>query len=138
MAAAILAVAWGDPARAATCSVSASGVNFGSYDPLADSDADASGTIRLTCDEPTIATVTVEAASGSPSARAMSNGASRLAYNVYTSSQRTVMWGDGSGGSAAVTVQGSQADHAIYGTIPARQPVTAGMYQDTLIVTVSY
>jgi spore coat protein U-like protein len=134
----LLAGVGSGPAFAATCAVSSSGVNFGNYDPLSGAETDSAGTIRLRCDEPVSATIALSSGNGSIVTRTMSNGTSQLSYNLYTNAQRIVVWGDGTGGSDTVTVQGDTVDYPIYGVVASRQRVTAGSYTDTITLTVSY
>lgn len=128
----------GRPAFAASCSVSASGVNFGSYDPIGPADTRGTGTVRLSCDEAVNATVALSGGGSSSLDRAMRNGSSQLTYALYADSQRSSIWGDGTAGSQTVSFDGTVVDRSVYGTIPARQRVTAGSYSDTLTLTVSY
>ena len=51
------------------------------------------------CDAVVGVTTSLSPGAGSYSARQMSNATSNLAYNLFTSSQRIAVWGDGSGGS---------------------------------------
>ena len=47
-----------------------------------------------------------------------------LAYNLYREASRSIIWGDGTGGSAVGS--GTGATHTVYGRIPSRQNVYAG------------
>jgi spore coat protein U-like protein len=126
------------PAQAADCSIIPVGVAFGSYDPFSPADLETVGTIRLECDSVVDATISLGAGAGDYTQRRMENGQSVLGYNLFTSSQRIVVWGDGTGGSSPVSVNAQSADFAIYGTVPARQNVTTGSYADTIVVTVTF
>lgn len=134
----VLASAVSGPVLAASCTVSSSGVNFGSYDTLSGAETDSTGTVRLRCDESVSATIALSSGSGSIASRKMSSGRDELSYNLYTNAQRNVIWGDGTGGSNTVTVQGDTVDYPIYGVIASRQRVTAGGYTDTIMLTVTY
>jgi spore coat protein U-like protein len=143
---------------AANCTVGASGVSFGIYDPLLGSADDSTGQVSVTCTAtfpPIVETVdyTVSLSSGSSgsfSARRMQAGSSRLNYNLYTTSARSAgqIWGDTTGGSAnmsgAMTIgfffwPTTHTDLlTIYGRIPPGQDVAAGSYTDTIIVTVTF
>ena len=133
-----LALAAASPGDAASCVIAPQGVSFGNYDPFSGSDLEAVGNIRLECDAVVGVTTSLSPGAGSYSARQMSNATSNLAYNLFTSSQRIAVWGDGSGGSDTVSATVQAADFPVYGTIPARQNVTTGTYQDTVIITVTY
>lgn len=140
-----------DAARAETCTVSATSVAFGSYDPLAGAPLDTTGTVSVTCVSGTppkvgyeILLSTGQASSYGP--RAMTNGVSQLNYNLYTDSGRTDRWGDGSGGTSVISVSfklpppgSSQTDnYPVYGRIFAGQNVTTGIYLDNITVTVNF
>jgi spore coat protein U-like protein len=136
--AALLAACAAAPAKAATCSVIPVGIAFGAYDPFSPTDLETAGTIRLECDAVVSATISLGTGAGDHTQRRMGNGQSALGYNLFTSSQRIVVWGDGTGGSSTVSVSTQAADLAVYGTVPARQNVTTGTYADTIVVTVTF
>jgi spore coat protein U-like protein len=136
--AALLAACAAAPAKAAECAVIPVGVAFGAYDPFSPADLETVGTIRLECDAVVNATISLGTGAGDYAQRRMENGQSALGYNLFTSSQRIVVWGDGTGGSSPVSVSTQAADFAIYGTVPARQNVTTGTYADTIVVTVTF
>ncbi|WKT85020.1 spore coat protein U domain-containing protein [Thermosynechococcus sp. HY596] len=51
------------------------------------------------------------------------------------------MWGDGTGGSSLrtlVPVNNTPTTLEIFGRIPTRQFVPAGIYSDTIVVTLEY
>jgi len=126
------------PAHAASCSVTAQGVNFGVYDPFAAADLDGVGNINIVCDVEVTVTIALSTGSGTYAARTLSGDSAQLTYNLFTSAQRLVVWGDGSGGSDTLSATVQSADIPVYGTIEARQNVPAGSYTDTIVVTVSY
>lgn len=125
------------PASAATCSVSSPGLAFGSYDALASSSLDGVGNINVSCDVSASFTIALSAGSGSFEQRLMTAGASQLGYNLYTDASRTTVWGDGITGNT-VSATGDAVTVSVYGRIPARQNVPAGVYADSITVTVSY
>lgn len=133
-----------------SCSVAATPVNFGTYDPLAASPDDASGSITVTCNVLVVGllaswTISLSTgASGTYSPRRLSNGAGLLAYNLYTSSARTTIWGDGTGGTQSLSdsrllvVGTNQAIYTVHGRIAAGQDEAAGAYSDVIVVTLDY
>ncbi len=134
------------PARA-SCTVSATAVAFGAYNPSSGAPDDATGTINATCliwdDAPIVSIGT--GVSGSFAPRKLANGAARLNYNLYTAATRTIVWGDGSAGTSRVTLTGGTTvliwrtyARTIYGRIPIGQHVQAGTYTDTIVVTVTF
>lgn len=130
-----------------SCSVSATEVSFGIYDPFSSSPTDSTGTVTVTCFgllggifEVSLST----GQSGTYSPRRMANGGNNLNYNLYTNSSRTSIWGDGTGGTLLQSVNcvllclGIPNNLTAYGRIPARQDVPAGAYSDSITVTVNF
>lgn len=136
LACALIAVS-ASPASAVTCGVSSAGVAFGSYDTLISTPLDGVGTIAVNCDASTTFTVALSAGSGTFAQRQMTAGATQLGYNLYTDATRTIVWGDGISGST-VSASGTSVDLSIYGRVPAGQNVAAGVYSDSIVITVSY
>jgi spore coat protein U-like protein len=69
----------------------------------------------------------------------MRSGNAVLEYNLYTSAARTVVWGDGSGGSHVMTAGKSQStDLSIFGRNPAGQEPAVGSYTNTILITVEF
>lgn len=125
------------PARAASCDLSPQSVSFGAYDPT-EPDLDGVGTITIACDAEVTVTVSLSPGAGSYGARAMPGSTGQLSYNLYTTSQRVAVWGDGSGGSDSVSDTFQSRNFTVYGTIPTRQNVPAGTYGDMIVVTITY
>jgi spore coat protein U-like protein len=134
-------------ARAASCSfTSIVGVNFGTYQVFDTSPLDSTGSITLYCTgvQP-MDLFTIEigpGSSGSASSRYMLNGSVMLNYNLYLDASRSVIWGDGSGGTSALgplsVADQTPTTWTVYGRIPATQNVSAGNYSDTVLVTVQF
>ncbi len=141
-------------ALAATCgtalnplSVSATGVNFGTYDPSSPSAIEANGTVRVACELsvdalPVFAVSLSSGAASHFSPRVMTSGAATLSYNFYTTPSHTAIWGDGTRdtetqGYGGLLVLG-HVELTIHGVVPPGQFVAAGAYGDTIIVTVEY
>ncbi len=71
--------------------------------------------------------------------RHMRSGNSLLNYNLYTSAARTVVWGNGSGGSSMVSVSKNSTQMlSIFGHIPARQDAVVGVYTDNITATAHF
>ena len=75
----------------------------------------------------------------------MSNGSSQLSYNIYKNVGRTIIWGDGTGGTGTMGdsyLLALGASHtetvSMYGKLTGGQNVSAGSYSDTIIATVVY
>ena len=127
-----------------SCLVSATNLNFGTYDPA--TALDCTSTITVTCTAKTPYEIGLDAGSGTPvvTTRAMtgSDGAStQLDYELYTETGPTNVWGAISGTGTTVTqsaLTGGPLDYTVYGQIPALQYVPAASYVDTINVTVDY
>lgn len=135
------------PFQAKACTISVGGVAFGNYDPGSASPDDGTALLIVACvsTENSVLTALGAGGSGSYATRRMSNGASNLNYNLYTNSARTIVWGNGSGGSSTVTLTGGillggtrYFTRTVYGRIPAGQNVSAGSYGDTIVVTITF
>ena len=140
-------------ARAA-CTVSTMPVNFGSYDMFSSAPLDSTGSITIDCSippPPPNPPVDVRIAigqspnSGSFIPRSMRkiSGSDLLNYNLYTNSSRTLVWGDGTGGTSVITLNTVNRNAPprvmmVYGRIPTGQDVSAGSYSDTLVVTITW
>lgn len=130
-------------AARAQCTVTAAPVSFGTYLPLSATPRDSTGSVRVTCTT-VIAGYTIAlgpGGGGSIAARRMASGSALLSYQLYRSAARSVVWGDGTGGSATVSgtcVLLCNQTHSIYGRIPARQPARPGTYTDTVTVVVTF
>ena len=122
----------------ASCSLSVQSVSFGPYDTFSNSNLDSTGNIDVTCLLTTAYSITLSSGSGSYATRLMSSGGNTLGYNLYTDATRSVVWGDGTGGTSVVSGNALLASHTIYGRIPARQNATVGAYTDTITVTVNF
>jgi spore coat protein U-like protein len=144
-------------ARAALdCSVSATGVAFGVYDPTIATPDDSTGTITVTCvytgpggADQTNYTVTLSTgASGTYAQRQMTAGSSRLGYNLFGDAGRSQVWGNASAGTTIATgsvkvgpgVGNSTrtATHTVYGRVPALQDADTGNYTDSILVTLTF
>lgn len=126
------------PSNAATCTLSTQGVNFGSYDFLSSQNLEGVGHIVVNCDASTSYTIGLSPGSGSYMARLMTNGPHQLAYNLYTDATQTIVWGDGTSGTAVVGGTGTDVDHTVYGSVPAGQNPYIGSYGDVITVTLAF
>ena len=133
-----------------SCTVSATSLPFGVYNPANASALNATGTVTVTCQVLLVGlfaswTLTMSpGGSASYNPRRLSTGAATLDYNIYTSAAYTTIWGDGSGGTGTVSdamtlvVGSNSSNYTMYGRIPALQDARAGAYSDSIVVTVNY
>lgn len=125
-------------AGAAGCSVSATALAFGSYNPFSAAANDSTGSLTITCTvSGTSYTVALSSGAGSYSQRLLTSAGHTLNYNLYSDTARSVIWGDGVGGASS-TVAGTAVNQTIYGRIAAGQNAYVGTYADSITVTVDY
>jgi spore coat protein U-like protein len=122
----------------AACTVSALPVVFGAYNPVGGQAVESTGSVDIVCLPPATYTIALTTGLGSYAARAMASGPNRLPYNLYTSASRTIVWGDGTSGTAMLGGTSAAASYPVYGRIPASQNVPVGIYADTVTVTVNF
>lgn len=134
----------------ANCSVSATTVAFGGYNPFSATPLDSTGDIAVSCSLGGIISLLVSyeiklatGGSGGYSPRRMSNGANTLNYNLYTTSGRGTIWGNGSSSgtvsdSYLLGIGTTVRHYGVYGRVPALQNARSGGYLDSITVTVEY
>ena len=128
----------------ANCTLSTSALAFGSVNVIGGANVDNTGGLTVTCTNgtPWSASAGVGAGSGASFAnRRMTAGANLLNYNLYTTTARTIVWGDGTGGTGLLSGTGNGATQnvVVYGRVGSGQTsVPAGSYADTVAVTVTY
>ena len=130
---------------AAQCSISTTSVNFGSYNVFVPSASDSAGSLTYRCLLPLSVQITLtKGSSATFSPRTLIKAAEPLQYNLYRDASRSLIWGDGTGGtsiySATVTIFQIATNIAVtvYGRIPARQDISAGTYTDTVTATINF
>jgi spore coat protein U domain-containing protein, fimbrial subunit CupE1/2/3/6 len=126
------------PAHAVNCTLGVQGVTFGSYDTLSAQNTDSAGGVSVSCDSSDTFTIALSSGHGTMLSRQMQSGAYSMAYNLYTDSLRSIIWGDGTSGTTLVSTTGTSATYEVYGRIPAAQNLPAGSYNDSIIVTLTF
>lgn len=133
-----------DSARA-SCSLGGVAVAFGAYDSLTLQSVDTIGSLVFQCNQKAhnVMITLSPGSAASYAARRMLNGSQPLFYNLYRDVGRTIIWGDGSGGTQAYFIKNPQPNNQditvpIFGRIPASQNVGVGSYSDTITVTLNY
>ena len=125
----------------------ATAVAFGAYDPRAAGADDGTGTIALAC-HPSVSAPVVALGTGLYGSSRPARWAAAPTAST-TSSTPTApapcIWGDGTSGTVAVTLTGGTVSggerrfsRTVYGRIPALQNVQAGVYDDIVVVTVTF
>jgi len=130
---------------AAQCSISTTSVNFGSYDVFVPTARDSTGSLTYNCLLPLSVQITLtKGSSATFSPRTLIKAAEPLQYNLYRDASRSLIWGNGTGGtsiySATVTIfqVATNITVTVYGRIPAQQDISAGTYNDTVTATINF
>jgi spore coat protein U-like protein len=133
------------PSAEAACSVSASGVAFGLYDvfQIAPTDSTGAVTFRCTQRDKNIRISISQGASPTFTPRRLTKPDDQLDYNLFLDAARTMIWGDGSGGTQTYfdrNPQGNNVDIVltVFGRLPPGQDVSVGDYSDTVVVTIDF
>lgn len=125
----------------AACSISATDLDFGDYNPVVGNAVDASSTVSVTCTNGAGYSIGLSGGgSGNAADRAMDHAveSATLDYGLFRDALRTQNWGD-----VADTVDGTgtgaNQDHAVYGRVLASQSTALmGSYADTITATVTF
>ena len=140
-------------AQATVCTISASAIAFGTYDPVAGAGNDSTATVQVTCvpgvGDPLTTTYTLTIAgtgTGNDATRSIASGAQRLYFQVYKDASRSTVWGNGStsgagvgsGVTSAATAVPAVRSHTVYARAAAGQNVAPGTYAGTLLATIGY
>ncbi len=126
-----------------SCTISASAVSFGTYNPLTPTPLDTTGTLTYQCDFIVLPSITLTTGSSSTyAARTMLSGTDALSYNLYQDAVHLLVWGDGTGGTltytALISVLNVPVSVTVYARVPAQQNAPAGAYADTVVVTIHF
>jgi spore coat protein U-like protein len=131
--------------QAASCQVTTSGINFGSFSPLTLNFIDSTGHITVNCIDVVGYSIALSTGNGSYSLRNMVLGASALDYNLYRDAAYQQVWGDGSAGdsglvTAANPINGQNYVHTVYGriTLSTNRGAQVGSYTDSISIIVNY
>jgi spore coat protein U-like protein len=136
------------PIIGCTCNVIASDIVFGNLDPLLGQQS-ASGMINVDCTNvidvaPEVTVRINDGVWGTMAARKMRSAAGDLLdYNIYTTIQHNVIWGDLTGGASNITVSGGllsvghwSASREMFGRVSPTISTKAGTYSDTVVVQI--
>ncbi len=121
------------------CLVTPEPVSFGAHGVL-NTEIDAEGAVNVTCTPATNYRIRLNGgdAAGAPTERRMSRDAATIRYGLYRDDARSQPWGDTEGTTAEGSGNGTEQQHVVYGRVPRQTTPAAGLYTDTVIVTVDY
>ena len=127
------------------CNVSTTPVNFGGYNTFSTAPLDATGTITVLCTTREDVTIAIGPSLNSggfdPRMMRLISGNEIFDYNFYTRANYNRIWGDGSGRTITRSRNVRRNRpwiNTVYGRIPPMQDVSAGIYIDTLTVTITW
>ncbi len=121
-----------------SCSVSATDLAFGNYDPVLGTLG--TSTVTSNCTLATSYSLALDFG-GAPdiNSRVMDGpNANTLGYQLYQDVTRLIPWGTGADELTGLVGTGLDAPLTVFGTIPAAQNVEAGSYTDTVTVTLTF
>jgi spore coat protein U-like protein len=131
-------------AHAQACTISATSVNFGTYNVFNGSDVDSTGTVTYRCNGAArnITVGLTQGASATFNPRQMQKGAEVLSYNLFLDASRTNIWGDGTSGTAVYSIgdppNNTNVNLTVYGRVQAGQDVSAGSFSDTVTAVINF
>jgi spore coat protein U-like protein len=142
----ILAAIFLFPAQTASCCVvTVTLASFGNYDMFEFTPSDTVVEIRITCAPGVPYNIKLDSGLNStenyhPRRMRASEGNATLNYNLYMDAARTKVWGDGIVNTFKWSGIGKGGAEVIriYGRVQARQNIPAGIYNDSVIVTVEW
>lgn len=139
-----------DVSQTSACTMTITNINFGTYNVFSTQHLDTTGNVRVDCAS-NVNKITVSLGpspnSGGFNPRQMrrSQGTGLMNYNIFTNASRTIIWGNGTGGTSTQTAnrpggkpQPWSSSFIAYGRIFSRQDVSVGSYGETIVVTVIY
>lgn len=133
------------------CRISTTALAFGQYVPSRNGASDFTATVEVTCTAsgttsvPIVGSISLTGRGGN-ARRELSDGQHRLRYQLFLDPARTILWGDGSGGTRTKSITGVAGGATpfretvvVYGRILARQSDAAvGNYTDQIIAVLNY
>ncbi len=140
----VLGTLYASDAHAQACTISATSVNFGSYNVFNGTDTDSTGTVTYRCNGSAhnITIGLTQGASASFNQRHMQKGSESLTYNLFVDASRTNIWGDGTSGTSVYSIgnppNNTNVNLTVYGRVTAGQDVSAGSFSDTVTAVINF
>lgn len=126
-----------------SCTVTALPLAFTTYNPTTATPTDTTTTMAVLCTSGTPYTVALNKGTNGAATTArkmiLTGGTDLLPYELYTNTGRTTNWGNtDSSDTMAGSASGILQTLTVYGRIPAGATVPAGVYTDTVTVSINY
>jgi spore coat protein U-like protein len=123
-----------------SCSLNGGTMNFGQYLSGQNGNLDVNGTINyVNCDAGELTFALDGGFSGDINNRVMRSGQNELRYQLYRTPTRDAIFGSGANAQKVQVVSGPLSSSVtVYGRIPGNQLVPAGIYTDTVNVTLTF
>ncbi len=123
-----------------SCELDVSAMSFGSISASLTRPVDETATVNVRCTSDTSYTVSMGMGETgvSPTDRRMRSLLGTLSYGLYRDPARSQPWGNLPGQMVAGTGSGGNNAFTVYGRIHAGQSPKAGIYTDSVIVTITY
>jgi len=140
----VVGTLYASDAHAQACTISATSVNFGSYNVFNGSPTDSTGTVTYRCNGSAhnITVGLTQGASASFNQRQMQKGSESLTYNLFVDASRTNIWGDGTSGTSVYSISNppnnTNVNLTVYGRVTAGQDVSAGSFSDTVTAVINF
>ena len=126
---------------AANCLLTILDIDFGPQQVIS-GNIDATGQVSVKCTPSTLYTVSLgNGMTGSgPAARRMVKDGVGITYGLYKNAARNQVWGDATtfGSTVSGSGNGTAQPLTVYGRVPQQATPSPGVYNDTVIVTVTY
>jgi len=144
MLAVVIGSLYASDAQAQACTISATSVNFGTYNVFNGSDVDSTGTVTYRCNGSAhnITVALTQGASATFNPRQMQKGAEALTYNLFRDASHSTIWGDGTSGTSVYQLanppNNTNVNLTVYGSVSAGQDVSAGTFSDTVTAVINF
>ena len=144
MLALVIGTLYASDAHAQACTISATSVNFGTYNVFNGSDVASTGTVTYRCNGSAhnITVALTQGASATFNPRQMQKGAEALTYNLFRDASHSTIWGDGTSGTSVYQLanppNNTNVNLTVYGSVSAGQDVSAGTFSDTVTAVVNF
>ncbi len=133
----------------AACTLSATGISFGQYNPSSTAPADFTGTVTITCSAgsgpgPYALALSIGGGGGYATRRMSGGGGFFAPYQLYADAAHSIVWGDGTAGTSTVPSidnianAGGTTGYTVFGRMLAGMAVNPLTYTDIIIATAAY